>query len=362
MRSYRAGRGPLGSLACLPGATGGSPRPASAKSEAKTEVEDSVFITPTKAVAFALSALMALGIVSIYSLRRDMVEMDRIAELERLEHKITDHNHTRSLLIQHLARDSGGKLAHLRGYAEQIDEFQPRAQAVVIFTPVGDQAKPEALALPELRQRIARDIENIEGWTPPPLLKDHQDMRYTMAELRGSRLPLGAVLVIVIVAVIIWSSLSMRNLPALHAPAGCFRPSRVPLCWLAPVANLYLPCAIMRDIWYGSEPTSLTHPDGLRLPVIGLWWLTFLGAIGMYGYAVFRMATAVGVFMIGEAGRWVLYADITVLAMAASTFVMVAAASWNQSRRIALVETMEAQLGPRGAWQRKSLAALCGQA
>jgi hypothetical protein len=35
------------------------------------------------------------------------------------------------------------------------------------------------------------------------------------------------------------------------------------------------------------------------------------------------------------------------------TFVVVAVASWNQSRRIALVENMEAQLGPRGAWQRK---------
>lgn len=353
MRSYRAGTGPLGSLACLPGKVGAGPGSAPSKSTAKTVVEDSVFITPTNAVAFALSALMTLVIVGIYSVRRDMAEIDRIAVLERLEHKITDHNYTRSLLIQHLARGLDGKLEHLRGYAGQLDDLQARPEAVVIFTPEGNQAKPEAVALPELRQRIEEDIENIEGWTPPPLMKDHHGMRYAMAELRASRLPLGAVFAAAIVAVIIWSSLLMRNLPALHAPAGCFKPSRVPLCWLAPVANLYLPCAIMRDIWYGSEPSRLTDPDGLRLPLIGLWWLTFLGAVGMFGYGVFRMATAVGVFMIGQAARWVLYADISVLAMAASTFLMVAAASWNQSRRIAMAETMEAQLGPRGAWQRK---------
>lgn len=353
MRSYRAGTGPLGSLACLSGAAGDAPMPVTVKLAPKTAVEDSVFITPTKAVAFALSALMALMVVGIFSVRRDMTEMSRLGDLAWQEHKIADHNYTRNLLIQHLARDRDGKLAHLRDYAEQIDEFQARPQAVVIFTPEGDQAKPETLALPALRRRIERDIENIEGWTPPPLLTDHHEMRYTTAEIQVSRLPLGATLLLVIVAVIIWSTLSMRNLPALHAPAMCFKPSRVPLCWLAPVANLYLPCAIMRDIWYGSEPTGLTDPEGLRLPVIGLWWLTFLGAIGMFGYGVFRMATAVGVFMIGETARWILYADITVLAMAASTFVMVAAASWNQSRRIALVETMEAQLGPRRAWHRK---------
>ena len=308
---------------------------------------------PTKSVAFALSCLMALGIIGIYSVRQDMAQISRFAELERVEHDIADHNHTRNLLIAHLARDRDGKLAHLRDHAEVLDGFGRRSQPVVIFTPDDKSEKPEAQVLPDLRRRIERDIEKIEGWTPPPLLQDHHDMRYTTASLKANRLPLTVMLAGVVVAMVIWSSLSMRNLPALHAPAGCFRPSRVPLCWLAPVANLYLPCAIMRDIWYGSEPTGLTCPEGLRLPVIGLWWMTFLGAIGMSGYAIYRMMTAVGVFMIGQAWEWIFYADVTVLAMAASTFVLVAAASWNQSRRIAMVETMEAQLGPRRAWRKK---------
>jgi hypothetical protein len=65
------------------------------------------------------------------------------------------------------------------------------------------------------------------------------------------------------------------------------------------------------------------------------------------------MAAAVGVFMMSEAARYAIYADAGVGGLAVVTFVVVAVASWNQSRRIALVENMEAQLGPRGAWQRQ---------
>ncbi len=353
MRSHRAGKGgPLGSLASLSGAGDSSPRSASAKAGTKAAVKDSVFITPTKATAFALSSLMALGIVAGFSIQRDLAEMDRLGALEQDEHRIAEHNYTRSLLIQHLAKGRDGKIAHLRGYAERLNELATEPKAVVIFTPADPRAKAEAIALPELRRRIEDDIEQIEAWTPPPLLKSHADTRFTAAELEGSRLPAGAVLAVALAAVIVWSVLSMRNLPALRGAAS-FKPACVPLCWLAPVANLYLPLVVMRDIWSGSDPVGLTRPDGLRLPVIGMWWLTFLGAIGMFGYAIFRMAEAAGIFMMSEAARFALYADAGILGLAAVTFVVVAAASWNQSRRIALVENMEAQLGPRGAWQRK---------
>jgi len=355
LRSYRAGAGgPLGSLACLSPAGGALSGPASAKAGGKAALQESVFITPTKATAFALSSLMALGIIAAFSIQRDLAEMDRLSDLKQDEQRIAEHNYSRNLLIQNLARGKGGKIAHLRGYADRLDELGSKPQAVVIFTPADPQAKPEALALPELRRRIEDDIEQIEAWTPPPLLKDHADMRFTAVELRESRLPVGAALAAALAAMIVWSALSLRNLSALRG-ASCFKPSRVPLCWLAPVANLYLPFVVMRDIWSGSDPVSLTRPDGLRLPVIALWWLVFLGAVGMFGYAIFRMAAAVGASMMSDAARYALYADAGALALAAATFMVVAAASWNQSRRIALVENMEAQLGPRGAWQRRRI-------
>ena len=352
-RSHHAGKGgPLGSLACLNGADGSSPGPASTKVVAKSAVQDSVFITPTKATAFALSSLMALGIVAAFSIQRDLAKTDRLGALEQDEHRIAEHNYTRSILIQHLGKGRDGKIAHLRGYAGRLDELSSQPQAVVIFTPADPQAKAEAMALPELRRRIEDDLEQIEAWTPPPLLKGHADMRFTPAELQESRLPAGAMLAAALAALIVWSALSLRNLPALRG-ASYFKPARVPLCWLAPVANLYLPFVVMRDIWSGSDPVGPTRPAGLHLPVIGLWWLTFLGAIGMFGYAIFRMAAAVGVVMMSEAARYAVYADAGVGGLAVVTFVVVAVASWNQSRRIALVENMEAQLGPRGAWQRK---------
>jgi hypothetical protein len=353
LRSFRAGKGgPLGSLACLSGPGGSSPAPASGKAGDKAAARQAVFITPTKATALALSSLMGLCIVAAFGIQRDLAETDRLDALEQDEHRIAEHNYTRSLLIQHLAKGRDGKIAHLRGYAERLDELAGEPKSVVIFTPADPQAKAEAIALPELRRRIEDDIEKIESWTPPPLLKGHADMRFTPAELRDSRLPVAGTLAAALAAMIVWSALSLRNLPALRGKT-CLRPALVPLCWLAPVANIYLPFVVMRDIWSGSDPVGLTRPEGLRLPVIGLWWLTFLGAIGMFGYAAFRMVAAPGVFMMSDAARYALYADASILGMAAATFVVVAAASWNQSRRIALVHNMEAQLGPRGVWQRK---------
>jgi hypothetical protein len=353
IRSQRAGKaGPLGSLACLSGVDDSWPRPAPAKPGAKAPVKDTVFIAPTKATAFALSSLMALGIVAGFGIQRDMAETDRLGALEQDEHRIAEHNYTRNLLIEHLAKGRGGKIAHLRGYAERLDELAAEPKSVVIFTPADPQAKAEAAALPELRRRIEKDIEQIESWTPPPLLKSHTDAQFTPAEFRDSRLPTGGMLAVVLAALIVWSALSLRNLPALRGAAS-FKPAWVPLCWLTPVANLYLPLVVMRDIWSGSDPVGLLRPEGLRLPVMGMWWLTFLGAVGMFGYAAFRMAAAAGIFMMNEAARFAMYADAGVLGLAAVTFVIVAAASWNQSRRIALVENMEAQIGPRGPWQRK---------
>ena len=353
LRAYRAGKGgPLSSLACLGGSGGSVPMSAPGKAVTKAASQESVFIMPTKATAFVLSSLMALGIVAGFSIQRDLSDMDRISAIEQDEQRIAEHNYTRSLLIQHLAKGRSGKIAHLRGYAERLDELDSPPKAVVIFTPADPHAKAEKMTLPDLRRRIEDDIEQIESWTPPPLLKGNADMRFTPAQLQDSRLPAGLVLMAALVAMMVWSALSVRNLPALRAKA-CFKPARVPLCWLTPMANLYLPFVVMRDIWSGSDPVGLTRPDGLRLPVIGMWWLMFLGAIGMFGYAIFRMAEAAGVVMMSEAARFALYADAGIGALAAVTLVVVAAASWNQSRRISLVQNMEAQLGPRGAWQRK---------
>jgi hypothetical protein len=312
--------------------------------------QEHVYSAPIKSAALALSALMALGVIAGYTAMFDQAELVRLGQLQRVEQEIAEHNHARSLLIQHLAKNRGGKIAHLRGYAEQIDQLAP-APATVIFTPAQPGAQPEVAALPDLRQRIEEDIEQIESWTPPPLLEGHPDMGFSTAELGESRLLPTAMLAAALASLVLWSTMALRNLPALRA-ASKLRPGRAPLCWLLPPVNLYLPFVIMRDIWQGSDPATLTSPDRLRLPVISMWWLAMLATAAALGYAAHQLVTAVGVSMMTEATRLAFYGDVALCALAAASFAVVAAATWNQSRRVSLVENMEAQLGPRTAWRR----------
>ena len=107
----------------------------------------------------------------------------------------------------------------------------------------------------------------------------------------------------------------------------------------------------MRDLWQGSDPTSLANPQRLRLPVISMWWLGWLAAGCGFAYATWRMFAAKGIFSMTESTRIAMYADAGLAAAALVTFVIVAATTWNQSRRIGLVENLEAQIGPRATFR-----------
>jgi len=314
---------------------------------------DHIFTPPTRSSALALAVLMGMGIVCGYAALHDHDELARLGELQRDEEQIIEHNQARNLLIQQLAKDRGGKIAHLRGYAEEIDglaKSEDRPAAVVIFTPADSNAKPEVAALPDLRRRIETQLHQMESWSPPPLLASHADMRFSAAELHGSRVPAAAMLVAAIVSLALWSTISLRNLPALRADCAV-SPSRAAVSWLAPPANFYLPFVIMRDLWQGSDPTSLANPQRLRLPVISMWWLGWLAAGCGFAYATWRMFAAKGIFSMTESTRIAMYADAGLAAAALVTFVIVAATTWNQSRRIGLVENLEAQIGPRATFR-----------
>lgn len=291
---------------------------------------------------------MALGIVAVHSTFRGYGETRRLADFEQAEQKIIEHNQARNLLIQHLAKEKEGKIAHLRGYAERIGELEAEPRSVMIFTPAEPNAKPEVAELPALRKRIEDDLERFETWTPPPLLEEHEDMTFTAGELAASRAPTAAALAVAAVALMIWSIAMLTNLPALRA-STVVKPSRALFWWLIPGLNLYLPFIMLRDIWQGSDATSLTSPQRLRIPVVSLWWLTALGALGFLGFATYHLVTAQGVFLMARAVRLAFWADIGVAALAAVTFVIIAAASWNQALRHDFVVNLEAKLGPATA-------------
>ncbi|WP_112272662.1 DUF4328 domain-containing protein [Lentzea terrae] len=123
--------------------------------------------------------------------------------------------------------------------------------------------------------------------------------------------PLGAVvadvlsgiwLVAYVVAAILfmlWMNRARRNAEAITPQQHRFRNVWVVIGWLIPVVNLYIPYAVMQDIWRASDrsqPTlGLQHrePSGLVL----LWWICFLASnfsltlSAQYGVALAVFAT-----------------------------------------------------------------------
>ena len=297
-------------------------------------------------------ALAALVGVAGYAVRDDLRKLSSLQGLEVRNESVHDYNYSRNILVRHLTRDANSGLARLKGYAAWMDTKTEKG--VVVFTPEGGGPGTRSVVkvdLGDLRRRVAHDIQAMEGWTPPPPMKDYDGLRFETGELAASRLPVGLMFALALASVAVWSILANRNLVALEASARCSRALAVVACWLVPVANLYLPSAVMGDIWQGSDPRALGKPRRFRLPVVGLWWLTLLATISLLAFAVLRMIPATGPTRMVSAVRYALYADLGMIVVAVLTLGLVVTASWNQARRYRLVRKTIEELGPAKAWQ-----------
>jgi len=354
IRAIRAGRGPLASVVRSPGAK--TPGEAASVEEREVTAPAPIghFRPLEKSAAVLLIAVAGLLVGGSYAIRADLRAMAGLQTLERQNALIREYNHARSILVQHLARDRKGEMDRLRGYAEWMDEKAPRDDGgVIVFTPQGTVDGPKNVVrvdLGDLRDQVAHDIEAVGSWSPPAPIKDYNDLRFSTAELLASRLPTGATLALVLVALMVWSTLAYGNLPCLQAQSDCSRPHLVPLFWLTPGLNLYLPALVMADIWRESDPHRLHRPKSLGPPVISLWWLALLGAIGLMAFAVHQMVQALGITLMVRAAKFALYADIAVVAIGTLTGVLVVTASWNQVRRRRLALKFPLRRTAKGSW------------
>jgi hypothetical protein len=332
--------------------SGGAARAAAAS--AREAMQRGGFRPLEKPAAVAVVLLAGLVVAAGYAVRCDLGGLDGFLELQKQNRFIREHNHARSVLIQHLLKARGGRLARLKGYAQWMDQKQQ--QGVVVFTSQDGQsitqtippADEEQVELGDLRERVASDIEAIEKWTPPALLPGHDDLGFDTGELLISRLPVALGYACALVGLILWSTCAYRNLVVLQAPPTSFHWRKVPLLWIAPLANLFLPCAVMGEIWHGSDPGKLRNRGSLRLPVIGFWWPLVLTGLALVAVGVYRMTTAIGIDTMVDATRWALYADLGAILVGLITLALVAAGSWNQSRRYKLVAAWQ-QIRPAQA-------------
>ena len=108
------------------------------------------------------------------------------------------------------------------------------------------------------------------------------------AEIIGTALSIG-----IAVAFLIWLFKASSNLASLGTRGQKFSPTWAVLWWFIPIAWLFMPYFVMKEIW------EISHPEGTGYemsPLIGPWWITWL----ISGWA---SDITFEIFLKGEASR-----------------------------------------------------------
>jgi hypothetical protein len=346
----RAGRGPLSSVVQVPRLAAGRvarPRP---KQGQGRQIQFWPLDRPAALCMLLVMALVVAGACAVY------YDLRSLSALERLEGQndyIREQNRSRNIIVQHLARQKARRLVKLRNYASWMDRRQEKG--VIVFVPDGNgepvRATVGKVDFGDLRKKVGEDINAIEHWEPAAPMQGYGDLRFQTAELVISRFPVLVLFGAAMVSLVVWSAFAYRNLPALGVESTSFRPRAVPLMWFVPPLNLIVPCAIMGEIWHGSDPRKLRDPGRLRLPLIGLWWPVVLGVTALTAMAVHQMTGAVGISSMVKATQFAVYGDLGVIVLGGLTLALVAASSVNQGRRYKIVSTVEQQLGLPTTWR-----------
>jgi hypothetical protein len=88
-------------------------------------------------------------------------------------------------------------------------------------------------------------------------------------------------LIVVLVILLVWVHAARKNLDSFRAGPFRFSPALSVWSFIIPVASLWWPYLVLREIWKGSDPGLAPfspEPFGTRRgsPLVGLWWGAFL--------------------------------------------------------------------------------------
>lgn len=90
-----------------------------------------------------------------------------------------------------------------------------------------------------------------------------------------------SVFVVAAIAFLAWIYRASNNLVPLGVDNQEFSPGGAVVWWFVPIASLFRPYQVMKELWQGSYPSL--GPDGLDSltdapvsPLLGFWWFTWL--------------------------------------------------------------------------------------
>jgi hypothetical protein len=140
---------------------------------------------------------------------------------------------------------------------------------------------------------LAGQIQLLEvtrsGVALPPALAEAQDARQRL--LGALELTFG---IAASVAFLAWVYRANRNARALGAEGMAYSPGWSVGWFFVPVANLFVPYWVLRELWRASTPALGTHwRDAAVSPVVGVWWAVCV-VRGVIQYSPLQVVT----------GRW----------------------------------------------------------
>ena len=90
----------------------------------------------------------------------------------------------------------------------------------------------------------------------------------------------------VVAAFLMWVSRASKNLSALGASNQKFSPEWAVLLWFIPIAQLWVPYKVTKEIWVESHPERLRPPAWFRV-----WWATWIVSI-VLGYFSLKVSAS----------------------------------------------------------------------
>jgi hypothetical protein len=96
------------------------------------------------------------------------------------------------------------------------------------------------------------------------------------------------------IAVPMWTHRCFRNLPALGATPAAWSPAWAAGGWFVPVANLFVPYLVVRELW------RCSHFEGSAQPaVVALWWAACIAPLVLLllSYAALLVSSTAAVLL-----------------------------------------------------------------
>ncbi|HEX7119818.1 MAG TPA: DUF4328 domain-containing protein [Longimicrobiales bacterium] len=150
---------------------------------------------------------------------------------------------------------------------------------------------------------------------------------------------------------LMWLHRAYANLGDVGARVTRFSPGWAVGYWFIPVANLIRPYQVVKEAWQRSESMNASESTDTApsSPVVGLWWMAFIGSGALGRVFAARLSSADTVEALLSASWWVVAADASSAVSAVLAILVVRGIDRRQRRMVDVSAAPGPSPAPSGA-------------